>query len=182
MLQQDDQAAATVQDLVLSSLSLIVGQPREVISLDDHLAQTICASADDLSFEFIPLINEALAIRVPAAAWTEACTVQEVCALVASSDGRKPAHERQGAKRGWRTYGSGSRCDRRVSDGGSGGGCRGSAMPGRCVVHCVPAHCSSPGWKRRRRARSTRLIRPSCLPAMSCSGSWKTLFSSQDAS
>jgi len=95
VLPDDDQASAMVQDLALSSLSLIVSQPIEVISLDDHLVQTICATADDLCFEFIPFIHEALAIGVPVAEWAQAGTVRQVCALLASYYGRKPAHERQ---------------------------------------------------------------------------------------
>jgi len=81
--QEEDGVPAAVRDVVLSELSMVVLQPREVMSLDDHLVHTIHADADDLSFDFIPFVHEALRVRVSAAEWSNARTVGQVCALLA---------------------------------------------------------------------------------------------------
>jgi hypothetical protein len=92
--QEEDHVASVVRDVVLSELSWVVVQPREVISFDDHLVHTIHADADDLSFDFIPFVERALEVSIPVSSWREACTVGQVCDLVASHYRQKPAHER----------------------------------------------------------------------------------------
>lgn len=97
--QEENQAWAFVRDTVLYELALIVEQPTNVISLDDRLVETIHADVNDLAFDFIPCIQESLAVRIPPAEWAEARTVRQVCDLVASYYRRKTAPERQALER-----------------------------------------------------------------------------------
>jgi hypothetical protein len=92
--QEEDRVTSVVRNVVLTELSWVVAQPMDVISDDDHLAHAICASASDLAFDFIPFVQRALDVCVPAAAWSEACTVGQACELLTSHYRQKPAQER----------------------------------------------------------------------------------------
>jgi len=91
--QEADRVALLVRNVVLSELSWVVGQPTAVIGLGDHLVHTIHADADDLSFDFIPFVECALEVTIPASLWRDACTVSQVCDLLVSHYRQKPTHE-----------------------------------------------------------------------------------------
>lgn len=97
--QEEDQAWAFVRNVVLYEFALILEQPTNVISLEDRLVETMHADINDVAFDFIPFIQESLAVRIPPAEWAEAGTVGQVCDLVASYYRCKTATEWQAIER-----------------------------------------------------------------------------------
>jgi acyl carrier protein len=76
-----DDIAEFIQRVVVFRLENLCGAGTTV-SLDDDIVRKLRIDSDDLSFDFIPNVEEELGISVPRKDWSRVHTVQQVCDLL----------------------------------------------------------------------------------------------------
>jgi hypothetical protein len=67
---------------VLTLLERITGKPGSAFKLSDDLVRDLRISSDDLSFYFIPELQERLGVTVPVSEWRSVATISETCDLL----------------------------------------------------------------------------------------------------
>ena len=76
-----DGIAEFIQKVVVFRLEILC-DPGTVVSLDDDVVRKLRVDSDDLSFDFIPNVEEELGVRVPAKEWLKVRTVRDACATL----------------------------------------------------------------------------------------------------
>jgi acyl carrier protein len=86
---QDGGLRDEVYDVVCTIIRDILGQPRRNIARDEYLIDNLRMDADDLSFEFVPAVENHFSIEISAEDWRRVHTVWDVVCTVKEYLGRE---------------------------------------------------------------------------------------------
>ena len=81
MTRSTDDLTRFIQTVVIFRLENLC-RPGAIVSPDDDIVRKLRISSDDLSFGFIPGVEEELGVSVPREAWFKVQTVRQVCELL----------------------------------------------------------------------------------------------------